>query len=122
MTPIWFLRIGGVLSLGIGVLGIAAPSFLGEMLWFDVTENIVHTTFGIGLLLAGSLPSLEPIHRKVVWFTAIVSLAVGIGGLLVRGINPPNFLGITNLEHPIDNALHLVFGTWAFLVAYWSKK
>lgn len=118
MTPTFFLRIGGFLSLGIGLWGIIDIDGIGPRLWFDVTENVVHTAFGILLLAGGFLRPLRRFRSPITWFTGTVSLLVGIAGLFVASDAPPNFLGITNLEHPIDNMLHITFGIWALACAW----
>jgi hypothetical protein len=122
MNPMYFLRIGGLLSLGIGLFGIFQPEGIGPALWFDVTENIVHTTFGLLLLAAGFLDQLQALRTPVTLFTGVISFIIGIAGLFVTGINPPNFLGITNLEHPVDNILHIGFGLWALLCLVLAKN
>ena len=33
-----------------------------------------------------------------------------------------NFFGITNLENPADNLLHLIVGIWAAAAAYVNKQ
>lgn len=105
MTPTQFLIVAGPASLFLGVLGILSPDFQPE-LWFDAAENIVHTAFGIAALFAAAQSVRFQWH--FVFWLSLLTAVVAIGGLLVAGNPAPNFF-ITNLEHPVDNALHLTF-------------
>jgi hypothetical protein len=116
MTLALFTRIGGFLSLGVGIVGILFPRLLGEALWFDVTEDVVHTAFGLALLAAGFVPSMASMRRPFVAITAASALIAGIIGLIVMSQPPLNVWGLTNLEHPLDNILHFGFGLWALAV------
>lgn len=111
MTPSQFLTVAGPASLFIGILGFLAPGF-SEEFWFDLPENIVHTGFGIlALFVLGMSLKFQW------WFVLVLSIITtifAIGGLLVINNPVPNFF-ITNLEHPIDNALHLTFIVVGFI-------
>jgi hypothetical protein len=105
MTPTLFLAVAGPASLFLGVLGFMDPGFTPD-LWFDLTENILHSGFGIAALLMINT-SLKTQQQFVLW-VSILTIIAAVGGLLVAGNPAPNFL-ITNLEHPVDNALHTTF-------------
>jgi hypothetical protein len=105
MTPTQFLTVAGPASLFLGVLGFMQPD-LSDDLWFDLPENLVHTGFGIAALFVMA-QSLKFQWHFVLWLS-LVTLVFAVGGLLVADAPVPNFF-ITNLEHPIDNALHMTF-------------
>ena len=111
MTPSQFLTVAGPASLFIGILGILSPGFTEEF-WFDLPENIGHMAFGIVALLVLSM-SLTFQWWFVLMLTIFTAI-FAIGGLFVTENPAPNFF-ITNLEHPIDNALHLTFIVIGFI-------
>lgn len=111
MTPTHFLTVAGPASLFIGILGILEPSFTDDF-WFDTAENVVHTGFGIIAILMVAASARVQWH--FVFWTSLLTLFVAVGGLIVADNPVPNFV-ITNLEHPIDNALHLTFVVAGFL-------
>lgn len=117
MTPSQFLTVAGPASLFLGVLGILSPGFQPE-LWFDLPENVLHTAFGIAALFA--LAQSQRFQWHFVLWISLFTVFVAIGGLLVAGNPEPNFF-ITNLEHPVDNALHLTF-VIAGLIACMPKR
>lgn len=111
MTPSQFLTVAGPASLFIGVLGILDPGY-SEEFWFDSTENVLHTGFGIAALFA--LAQSSKFQWHFVFWISLLTVIAAVGGLLVINNPPPNF-AITNLEHPLDNALHLTFVIVGFI-------
>ncbi|UPA22523.1 hypothetical protein K8942_05760 [Candidatus Peribacteria bacterium] len=105
MTPSQFLTVAGPASLFLGVLGFLEPDFTPD-LWFDLAENVVHTGFGIVALFV--LACSAQFQWRFVLTISLLTVVVAVGGLLVAESPAPNFV-ITNLEHPLDNALHLTF-------------
>lgn len=114
MTPKLFLQWGGIVLLVLGILGIVAPNIGGKALYFDAGENWAHTILGIVALIASARLN-ESAQRSLVGIVGVAALFFGIWGFVVAGKPAPNFYGLTNLENPIDNLLHLVVGIWAFL-------
>jgi len=47
----------------------------------------------------------------------IIALFFGVYGFVVAGASAPNTFGLTNLESPADNLLHLIVGVWALAAA-----
>jgi len=47
-----------------------------------------------------------------------VALFFAVYGFLVGGNPAPNTFGISNLESPLDDLLHLVVGAWALYAAW----
>src|SRR3989344_7118670 len=115
MTPSFFLLFSGTISLFIGILGILQAGFL-PYFWFDFPENLVHTGFGALALWAARRASMA-FQRQFVLWTSLLAFVIGVLGVVVQDQPSPNFFGITNLEHPLDNALHLTFG----IVGLWAS-
>ena len=117
MNPKQFLQVGGVILLALGVIGYFMPNLLGDALWFDSAENVAHTVLGIVALVLAPLP-LGSLKKWIVVLVGLVALFFGIMGFLAAGNPAPNFYGITNLENPLDNVVHIVVGIWALLAAF----
>ena len=55
------------------------------------------------------------------WLVAVVgvtALFFAVYGFMVAGNTPPNTFGISNLESPADDVLHLVVAIWALAAAF----
>jgi len=124
LTPRGFLIYGGAILLILGILGFVAlssptayPSF-----YLDNGENVAHTFLGIVALAIVFVPGLNtmfaPYYRWIVILLGIVALFFAVYGVLVSGNPAPNTFGISNLENPFDNVLHLVVGVWALYAAW----
>ena len=121
LTPNGFLKVGGIVLLLLGILGFLLPGgrILGSAFYLDFAENVAHAVLGIVALIAAyTLP--EGAQKGLVWIVGIVALLFAVWGFLVAGNPPPNWYGISNLENPLDNLLHLVVGVWAIWAA--SRK
>jgi hypothetical protein len=123
-TPKGFLTYGGAILLLLGIIGFlgvftqqSVPAF-----WLDTGENVAHLALGIIALAIVFVPGLntafEPYYRWIVILLAVVALFFGIYGFVVGGNAEPNTFGISNLESPADNILHLVVGVWALYAAW----
>lgn len=123
-TPRGFLTYGGIVLLLLGIVGFlniftesAFPAF-----WLDTGENVAHTALGIVALAIVFIPGLNttfaPYYRWIVILLGIVALFFAVYGFLVGGNASPNTLGLTNLESPLDDILHLVVGAWALYAAW----
>ena len=123
-TPKGFLTYGGVILLLLGIIGFlgvftkeAVPAF-----WLDTGENVAHTALGIIALAIVFVPGLNsafaPYYRWIVILLGVVALFFAVYGFAVGGAAEPNTFGISNLEGPADDILHLVVGVWALYAAW----
>lgn len=93
---------------------------LGDLLWFDNTENFAHTATGALALVVGF--AARAAQRGLAIVYGITGLVGGTWGLLVAGSPELNFYGVMNLENPIDNVLHLVVGVWGVGIALLARS
>jgi len=123
-TPKGFLTYGGAILLLLGIVGFVGifsasnvPSF-----YLDTGENVAHTALGIIALAIVFVPGLNasfaPYYRWIVILLGIVALFFAVYGFLVGGNPAPNTFGVSNLESPLDDLLHLVVGAWALYAAW----
>ncbi len=120
MNPKQFLQIGGVVLVLLAVVGFLKPDLAGDFLNFDAAENWAHLVLGVVALVLAPL-AIGDLKKWVVVLVGLVALIFGVLGFMVSGNPAPNFYGVTNLENPADNVLHLVVGVWALLAAF-NKK
>ena len=118
LTPNGFLKIGGIVLLVLGILGFLLPEgkLLGDAFYLDFAENAAHTVLGIVALLAAYAIPMNA-QRALVWVVGAVALLFAVWGFMVAGNEAPNWYGITNLENPLDNLLHLAVAIWAIWAA-----
>lgn len=121
MNPKQFLQIAGVVLIVLAVVGFVKPDLAGDLLNFDAAENWAHLLLGVVALVLAPL-ALGDLKKWIVAVIGVVALAFAVLGFMARGNPPPNFYGVTNLENPIDNVLHLVVGVWALLAAFGKKS
>lgn len=127
MTPRQFLLLGGIVLVLLGVLGLfvlgptAEQSLLHDFFWLDNTENLAHILFGVVALVAYYTLKDAQMIRWLVILVGIVALVAAVAGFMNMGAPAPN-VGITNLESPADNILHLVVAAWAFYVSFMGNK
>jgi hypothetical protein len=123
-TPKGFLTWGGAVLLLLGIVGFLGvftkssfPAF-----YLDNGENIAHTFLGIVALAIVFVPGLNsifaPYYRWIVILLGIVALFFAVYGFYVGGNADPNTFGVSNLESPADDILHLVVGVWALYAAW----
>ena len=128
-SPKGFLMAGGIVLVLLGVVGYlgifteaAYPAF-----WLDTGENVAHIAIGVVALAALYVPGLNtalaPYYRWIVLLVGVITLFFGIYGFVVPAGSgaSPNTFGISNLESPADNILHLVVAAWAFLAGWKSE-
>jgi hypothetical protein len=126
--PKLFLTVGGAVLLLLGLVGYlnvftesGTPDF-----WLDGGENLAHTVLGVVALAAVFVPGLNtalaPYYRAIVGLVAVIALFFAAYGFLQPAGTgaDPNTFGVSNLENPSDNLLHLVVGIVA-LAAIWMK-
>jgi uncharacterized membrane protein len=124
--PRLFLTVGGAVLLLLGVVGYlnvftesGSPNF-----WLDGGENLAHTVLGIVALAAVFVPGLNtalaPYYRAIVGLVGVIALFFAVYGFLQQAgtAADPNTFGISNLENPADNLLHLVVGIVAFAAVF----
>jgi hypothetical protein len=128
-TPKMFLTVGGAVLLLLGIVGFlnifteeAYPWF-----WLDGGENVAHAVLGIVALAAVYVPGLNsalaPNYRPIVILVGLIALFFGVYGFVVAGdTSGANTFGLSNLESPADNILHLVVATWAFASAFIGRE
>jgi hypothetical protein len=120
-TPKGFLTYGGAILLILGIFALnsatATPAF-----YLDNGENVAHTGLGIIALAIVFVPGLNttfaPYYRWIAIRLGIVALVFAVYGFYVGGNPAPNTFGISNLESPLDDILHLVVGAWALYAAW----
>ena len=119
MNPKQFLLIGGIVLLALGIVG-----FLGvfndtkSAFYLDQGENVAHTGLGIIAIAAAFLIPNAMLQKWLVAVVGITALFFAVYGFMVAGNTPPNTFGISNLESPADDILHLVVGIWAVAAAF----
>lgn len=133
LTPKYFLTIGGIVLLALGVLGLITwnAKILEEnsVFYLDNGENVAHIVLGVVALgLIGTMKSQAGLLKLVVVLVGVVALFFGLYGFAVAGNSATmtgekfNTFGLANLENPLDNLLHLVVGIWALASAFVKQK
>jgi hypothetical protein len=124
LTPKGFLTYGGAVLLILGLIGFfalndpaATPAF-----YLDNGENVAHTGLGIIALAIVFIPGLNtafaPYYRWIVILLGLVALFFAVYGFYVGANDAPNTFGVSNLESPLDDLLHLVVAAWALYAAW----
>jgi hypothetical protein len=130
LTPRGFLQWGGIVLalLGIvGFLGIFTESAYSAF-WLDTGENVAHLGLGIIALAALYVPGLNsalaPYYKWIVALVGLIAIFFAVYGFIQPAGTgaSPNTFGISNLESPLDNLLHLVVAAWAFWAAYYPAR
>jgi uncharacterized membrane protein HdeD (DUF308 family) len=123
-----FLIVGGAVLLLLGIVGYAGIFTKESTSWFwlDNGENLAHTFLGIVALAAVYVPGLNsvlrPYYRGIVALVGVIALFFAAYGFLQAGGADPNTFGISNLENPSDNVLHLVVGIVALAAAWMGSS
>ena len=122
MNPKQFLLIGGIVLLLLGIVGYAGLfSQMNSVFYLDTGENVAHTVLGIVAIAASYLLKDAQLQKWLVVAVGVVALFFGVYGFIVAGNAPPNTFGISNLESPADDILHLVVGVWALAAAFMPR-
>jgi hypothetical protein len=123
-----FLIVGGAVLLLLGLVGYAGIFSKESTPWFwlDDGENLAHTFLGIVALAAVYVPglnsALKPYYRGIVALVGVIALFFAGYGLLQASGADPNTFGVSNLENPSDNVLHLVVGIVALAAAWMGSS
>ncbi|HEX9140815.1 MAG TPA: hypothetical protein VF833_01205 [Gaiellaceae bacterium] len=121
MNPKQFLVVGGIVLLALGIVGfLGVFSDTKSAFYLDQGENVAHTGLGI-IAIAAAFLIREDLQKWLVAVVGVVALFFAVYGFMVAGNTPPNTFGISNLESPADDVLHLVVGIWA-LAAVWLPR
>ena len=116
MNPKQFLLVGGIVLLALGIVG-----FLGvfndtkSAFYLDQGENVAHTSLGIIAIAASFLIPDAMLQKWLVAVVGVTALFFAVYGFMDT---PPNTFGISNLESPADDVLHLVVAIWALAAAF----
>ena len=122
MNPKQFLLVGGIILLLLGIVGYAGVfSDAKSAFYLDAGENIAHTVLGIVAIAASYLLKDANLQKWLVVVVGVVALFFGVYGFIVAGNASPNTFGVSNLESPADDILHLVVGIWALYAAFMGK-
>ena len=73
---------------------------------------------GIIAIAAAFVISDGTLQKWLVAVVGVTALFFAVYGFMVAGNAPPNTFGISNLESPADDVLHLVVGIWALAAAF----
>lgn len=127
LNPRQFLLLGGIILLALGVLGMfglgptSDASVLGGFFWLDQTENVAHLLLGVVALGAYYLVRDETLNLWLVRLVGIIAAVVTVIGFMSAANKEPN-VGLSNLENPSDNILHLVVAVWALWVGFMNSR
>ena len=119
MNPRQFLLVGGIVLLALGLVGfLGVFSDTKSAFYLDSGENVAHTVLGIIAIAAAFVISDGTLQKWLVAVVGVTALFFAVYGFMVAGNTPPNTFGISNLESPADDVLHLVVGIWALAAAF----
>jgi hypothetical protein len=123
LNPKQFLLWGGIVLLALGIVGfLGVFSDTKSAFYLDNGENVAHTGLGIIAIAASFLITDAQLQKWLVAAVGALALFFGIYGFLVAGSAPPNTFGVSNLESPADDLLHLVVAIWALAAAFWPRS
>jgi len=123
MNPKQFLLIGGIVLLALGLIGFAGVfSQMNSFFYLDNGENVAHTGLGIIAIAASYLLTNATLQKWLVVAVGVLALFFTVYGFAVAGSASPNTFGVSNLESPADDVLHLVVGVWALAAAFMGGR
>lgn len=124
LSPTGFLKIGGVILVALGLIGITGVTNDITFFNLDTGENVAHIFLGVVALVGAFGIRDARAHRILVAIVAVTGLFFGVYGFFLPAgdFMHGNFLGLANLENPADNLLHLVVGTWAAGAAWLNRE
>lgn len=119
LNPKQFLLVGGIVLLALGLVGfLGVFSDTKSAFYLDQGENVAHAGLGIIAIAASFLIPDAALQKWLVAVVGVTALFFAIYGFMVAGNTPPNTFGISNLESPADDVLHLVVAIWALVAAF----
>jgi hypothetical protein len=118
-----FLVWGGGLLLVLGTIGLPPVFTKANTPWFwlDGGENAAHTVLGLFSLAAAYGLNDVRLEKWIVASLGVAALFFGVYGFLVMSTPEPNTFGLTNLESPVENVMHLALGAWAIYAAFLGR-
>ena len=123
MNPKQFLLVGGIILLALGIVGfLGVFSDTKSAFYLDQGENVAHTGLGVIAIAASFLLTGAMLQKWLVAVVGVTALFFAVYGFMVAGSAPPNTFGISNLESPADDILHLVVGIWALAAAFLPRS
>jgi hypothetical protein len=124
MNPKQFLQFGGAILAILGVVGLLPVFTKANTPWFwlDTGENVAHIVLGVVAIAAAYVLKDAVLQKWLVAVVGVVAVFFGVYGFVVAGAAEPNTFGISNLESPADNLLHLVVGAWALYAAFMGRQ
>ena len=123
MNPRQFLLVGGIVLLALGLVGfLGVFSDTKSAFYLDSGENVAHGVLGIIAIAAAFVISDGTMQKWLVAVVGVTALFFAVYGFMVAGNTPPNTFGISNLESPADDVLHLVVGIWALAAAFLPRS
>ncbi len=115
-----FLNWAGILLVVAAILGYfglgpsANASALGNALYFDEIQSIIHLVLGL-IALASVRFDYEPLHRYTTAALGVIAISVTAYSFYRVGAPAPS-LFVANIETPWESLLYLGFGLWALWV------
>jgi len=123
LNPKQFLLVGGIILLALGIVGfLGVFSDTKSAFYLDQGENVAHTGLGVIAIAASFLLTGAMLQKWLVAVVGVTALFFAVYGFMVAGSTPPNTFGISNLESPADDILHLVVGIWALAAAFLPRS
>lgn len=120
LTPRLFLRIGGVVLIVLGALGLTGIlGIISQLVFFHPPYwiNWVHFILGATMLLI-SYTSYHRLQKWLVLFPAIIATAMGLLGILFGPYFATRFNVPDLAVDPSDHIAHLIVG----LLAIWAWR
>lgn len=122
----WWAPRRALMTTGFGLLILGILGFFFDwdsnenVIYMDPAKSIISIISGLILYWIGEVWSASW-KRKVVGLLTIVSLALGIIGLIF-GSNQSENLGITNINSPLESIIWLCVGIWSAITIFWPRR
>ena len=110
--------LGGALLVVVGLLGFAAPGFMGMHL--SALNNVVHLLSGAVAIYFGLKATPAAARTLCIAFGALYGL-LGLAGFVVGGQDTLRIIPGALVLGPMDHLFHLILGA-TFLVVGWFER